>query len=290
VGVILKKLTGTRLVSMFEDPWLGMHHRVWHSDAQRRLQERQEYGVLHNSDLILTATDGLREDLLTRYGDDFRKKIVTLRMGDMGIRRHSDQTPTRPARSAGDAIRLVYAGSLRRSPQYDATALLQAFASLQHRDPKLAERLTLTVYGNTDAYYRQMSLDLGLDPAVDFAGFVSHEQAGAAMDSADGLVLLIGGASPALRMYTSGKLYEYMAARRPILALVPSDGEAASLVRRHRLGLVVPPDDPKAITDALVLFARERSALASQLGDTSQYTAHAIADQAVDIFDHVLPG
>jgi hypothetical protein len=108
------------------------------------------------------------------------------------------------------------------------------------------------------------------------------------MEEADGLVLLIGTDNPGLRMYTSGKIYQYMAARRPILALVPPDGEAATLVHRHKLGVVAPPDDPRAITEALVRFVRERNALTSQLGDTSEYTAEAIADQAADIFGRVI--
>ena len=288
VGVFLKKLTGTPLVSMFEDPWLGMQHRVWHSRAQRRIQMQQERLVMRSSDLILTGTDGFRNDLLGRHGASFGEKIVTLRMGDMGGATSAGRTPKPAPRAADDPITLIYTGSLRQSPQYDVAALLQAFAHLRRHSPEIAAKLRFIVYGNVDAYYRKLSLDLGLGSLVHFAGFVSHEQALAAMQAADGLVLLIGSGSPGLRMYTSGKIYQYMAARRPILALVPTDGEAATLIRRHKLGLVIPPDDPIAIAEGLVRFARERSELTDQLGDTSEYTAEAIADQATEIFAQVL--
>jgi glycosyltransferase involved in cell wall biosynthesis len=287
VGMCLKRLTGTPLISMFEDPWIGMDHRVWHSRAQRRIQMRQEHSVIRNSDLILTGTDGFRDDLLDRHGSHFSEKILTLRMGYMGLDAHLNRTPQPSASPTTDPIRLVYTGSLRRSPQYDATALLQAFVHLRLNHPEIADGLRLTVYGNVDPYYRKLSLNHGLDSSIDFAGFVSHEQAVAAMEEADGLVLLIGADSPGLRMYTSGKIYQYMSAHRPILALVPSDGEAATLVRRHKLGLVIPPDDPMAIVDALVRFVRDRHELTSQLGDTSEYTAEAIVDQAADIFGRV---
>jgi glycosyltransferase involved in cell wall biosynthesis len=50
---------------------------------------------------------------------------------------------------------------------------------------------------------------------------------------------------------TSGKIYEYLAARRPILAAVPPQGAAAELVRDAGAGLVTAPDDSEAIRAAL---------------------------------------
>jgi glycosyltransferase involved in cell wall biosynthesis len=55
----------------------------------------------------------------------------------------------------------------------------------------------------------------------------------------------------------SGKVFEYIAAGRPILAVVPPDGAAAELIRETRAGTVVAPDDVAGIRAALeVLHAR----------------------------------
>ena len=57
----------------------------------------------------------------------------------------------------------------------------------------------------------------------------------------------------------SGKVFEYVAVGRPILALVPPDGAAAQLIRETSSGVVAPPDDPVAIRAALEsLHARWR--------------------------------
>ncbi len=48
-----------------------------------------------------------------------------------------------------------------------------------------------------------------------------------------------------------GKLWEYLAARRPILATVPPEGVAARMIRELDAGLVVDPDDELAISRAL---------------------------------------
>jgi colanic acid biosynthesis glycosyl transferase WcaI len=53
------------------------------------------------------------------------------------------------------------------------------------------------------------------------------------------------------RTVPSGKIFEYLAAERPILAAVPADGVAADLVRRAGAGVVVPPDDVRGLRDAI---------------------------------------
>jgi glycosyltransferase involved in cell wall biosynthesis len=49
----------------------------------------------------------------------------------------------------------------------------------------------------------------------------------------------------------SGKVFEYIAAGRPILAAVPPDGAAASLIREIGAGIVAAPDDSDALGTAL---------------------------------------
>ena len=57
------------------------------------------------------------------------------------------------------------------------------------------------------------------------------------MKAADVLLLLIPRAGGRGLSVLSGKVYEYLAAERPVLALVPPEGAAADLLRDDRLGL-----------------------------------------------------
>ena len=49
----------------------------------------------------------------------------------------------------------------------------------------------------------------------------------------------------------SGKVFEYLAAERPILAAVPPEGAAAELIRDTGAGVVAAPDDVPALKAAL---------------------------------------
>ena len=50
----------------------------------------------------------------------------------------------------------------------------------------------------------------------------------------------------------AGKLFDYLATGKPILALTPPDGEIARIIRETRTGWVVDPEDPGALRQALL--------------------------------------
>src|SRR5258705_210180 len=67
----------------------------------------------------------------------------------------------------------------------------------------------------------------------------------------EALLLLIPEADGRGRGVLSGKVFEYLAAQRPILALVPPDGAAARLLEETGAGLVVAPDDVEGMVREL---------------------------------------
>jgi glycosyltransferase involved in cell wall biosynthesis len=81
--------------------------------------------------------------------------------------------------------------------------------------------------------------------------YVPRQRALALQRDSEALLLLIPDAGGRGDGVLSAKLFEYLAAERPILAAVPPDGEAAALVREAKAGVVVPPDDVTALREAV---------------------------------------
>ena len=68
--------------------------------------------------------------------------------------------------------------------------------------------------------------------------------------------LLLVNLYPGEKSWIPGKLYEYLYAGKPILALIP-EGDCADLIRKTGTGIVVDPDDSEQIADVIYDFYRK---------------------------------
>ncbi|MBC7187177.1 MAG: glycosyltransferase family 4 protein [Calditrichaeota bacterium] len=248
IGLCLKLLTGLPWVADFRDSWVG-----WLSAAQRPLLPRAvdcflEHQVLARADAILGVSRGVAEDLASRHAKLYDNRWHILPNGYDGADYEGLTPLPRP-----DRLIVTYTGSLygHRNPE----ALLRAVKSLIAEQPVLRERLLLRFVGRTGGFIEEMLRDPELAGVVEVVPYVPHGESLRFLLSSDMLLLIIDDA-PANKGIITGKLYEYIGARKPILALAP-EGEAAALVQRLRVGTVVPPNDEQAIRRAIEL-AHER--------------------------------
>ena len=100
---------------------------------------------------------------------------------------------------------------------------------------------------------------LGLGNRLELIPYAPRTTSLALQRDSEALLLLIPEADGRGRGVLSGKVFEYVSVRRPILAAVPPDGAAAELIRETGAGVIASPDDPRAIRAALEeLHARWR--------------------------------
>ena len=78
---------------------------------------------------------------------------------------------------------------------------------------------------------------------MELVPYAPHRRSLELQRDSEALLLLIPEAGGRGRGVLSGKVFEYLAAQRPILAVVPTDGAAAELLRDTGAGVVVAPDD-----------------------------------------------
>jgi glycosyltransferase involved in cell wall biosynthesis len=112
--------------------------------------------------------------------------------------------------------------------------------------------VTVRFVGDFRPADREFMESLGLGDRVELIPYVPRRESLRLQRESDALLLLIPEAGGRGRGVLSGKVFEYLAAERPVLAVVPEDGAAAQLVREAGAGVVAGPDDVPAIRDALV--------------------------------------
>jgi glycosyltransferase involved in cell wall biosynthesis len=209
--------------------------------AQRRLDGAVERRWLTAADAVVSVSRPAADDLRERLGIE---PLLIPNAWD----------PDLEAPGAGDdATRildpertsLVYTGRFG-SYGRDPAPLVRALAELGRDDPAAAARLELVVAGPlTEAEDALMRTDVS--PArIVVAGSVPRSEALALQRSADALLLV---ASAQRTQLLNFKLFEYLAAGRPILAL--AEGTEAGRVVKGLGGETVPSDDEAAIAEAL---------------------------------------
>lgn len=145
-------------------------------------------------------------------------------------------------------FRITHTGSFfgQRSPRLFLAALAESRLDVVAR-----------FVGDFRAADREWAETLGLRDRLEIYPFLPHHTALSMQRDSEALLLLLPEIGERGKDIPSGKLYEYIAAERPILAAVPPDGAAAALIRDANLGLVVAPDDVGAMKAALeTLVAR----------------------------------
>ena len=146
----------------------------------------------------------------------------------------------------GERMRIVHAGSFfgQRTPRPFLGALRARCCAPAPSCAAACRRPSWASCGPAIASGRSR---LGLGDALALEGFRPHAEALAAMRAADVLLLLVPRAGGRGLSVVSGKVYEYLAAERPILALVPPEGDAATLLRDTGSAWIADPDDEDAI-------------------------------------------
>ena len=245
VGAAVQAATGAKWVADLRDS-LGAHPHRRAERAVVRVKERAARGVAalvaHRADAIVAAADAIADEARLLHP---KGPVLTIANGcDF-----DDFAGLEYARA--DRFRITHTGSFfgKRDPK----PFLQALADSGLED------VTVRFVGDFRPGDREFMTGLGLADRVELVDYVPRRRSLELQRESEVLLLLIPEAAGRGRGVLSGKVFEYIAAERPILAVVPPDGAAAKLLRETGAGEVVAPEDVDGIRAALVdLHARWR--------------------------------
>jgi glycosyltransferase involved in cell wall biosynthesis len=237
VGAAAKKATGVRWAADLRDSLVAHPHRRAESAAVR-LKERTERSVARlvarSADAIVCVSDAIADEARAL---EPRGRVVTISNGSdfedfAGLEYHR-----------GDRLRITHTGSFfgKRDPK----PFLEALASSG------VDAVARFVGGFRSADL-EWAEQRGVADRLELFPYVPRRRSLELQRDSEALLLLIPEAGGRGRGVLSGKVFEYLAAERPILAVVPPDGAAAALLRDTGAGVVVAPDDIAGMREALV--------------------------------------
>lgn len=231
-------------IADFRDGWRFESLRPpWPTTFQDRLDATVERAVLRQANGAVGVTMPIASDLAHR---GVSRAFHVSNGWDPRLEPLIQQEPV--PRLDAARFNLVYTGQLSGVGGRDPRPLFQALERLREADPEMADRLRLVLAGRLHAG------ELDLLPRATEVMHVGHLDPLASLAlqrNADALLLMTSSGHPS---QATGKLYEYLAAGRPIIALAEGN-EAARIVSETGTGITVSPDDPEEIRRALLSAA-----------------------------------
>jgi glycosyltransferase involved in cell wall biosynthesis len=236
IGAAVKRATGARWIADLRDSIGANPHRRFESRLVRAKEatgERVARLVARYADAVTAVTAPIAEELRELGA----RRVETIPNGsDFEDFAGLEYRP-------GRRFRLTHTGSFfgKRSPR----PFLEALAA---SDADIVARFV----GDFRAADREWALELGLGDRLELHPYLPRRRVLELQRDSEALLLLIPESGGRGRGVLSAKVFEYIAAERPILAAVPPDGAAADLIRETRTGIVVRPDDVDGIRDVLL--------------------------------------
>lgn len=253
MGLYLKRLyPDIKWVTDFRDEWTNNPYHLddFYKRIKLKLEKKKELSVTNECDFLITNTQFMLENFIkdnpTLVG---RSTYIPNGYDD------DDFIGLKNERDGGEKFVITHTGSLygRRNLKEFLDGLEIAINNNSIDKDKIEIRIVGNVYKKIiDEYAEQYDLE----GKIKAFGYMPHKESIQMLYNSDILLLLIGKGKGSENFYT-GKLFEYIKADRPILAIVPEKGAAAQVVVETNTGTVVDPNKTSKIAKELANYYQE---------------------------------
>ncbi|HEX2927369.1 MAG TPA: glycosyltransferase family 4 protein [Ruminiclostridium sp.] len=231
LGVYLKKqFPDIPLVCDFRDEWTNNPYHV-RKGFRAKIERDQEKMVLKYADCLITNTPVMLSNFL-RDNPETKDKFYVIPNGydDEDFEGMENFKPE------NSKFTMTYTGLLygKRKPDNFLEALKRAI----DEGTVDKSRIVVRLIGNYKVEQLQSVIDsYNLTNIVVLMPYMKHKECLAELLKSDAL-LLIEPSGPGAEAFYTGKVFEYMNTKRPILASIPEHGAAAQLITDTKTGLV----------------------------------------------------
>jgi len=284
-------LAGYLIKMKFHLPWVVGYDDEWSQHPwrnplfkwQKRLDRWMERKVLLTTDRVIASTPSystLYSQLVPQYmAHKFKAITYSYDENDFKYNRKTQSQ---------NYINFIYTGSLYgdQTPLYFLKALKQL---IENRLFPI-EKIRVIFAGMVAHELQPLFKDIVLNSIITYYGVCTYRDSIKYIQNADVLILIVS--STRGKGNIPAKTFDYIASGKPILALVPPNGDTAEIIRRTGTGVIVSPEDVQAIMDALykLLQQWERNGLkiSQNWDDIKVYESKQITKRFCEVFDSAL--
>ncbi|WP_034925567.1 glycosyltransferase family 4 protein [Gillisia sp. CAL575] len=224
IGLGLKKKLEIKWIADFRDPWteIGYHKKLKLSALAEAKHIALESEVLTSADHIITTSFTTQKEFQSKT----LKPITVITNGYDSIEGNSSELNKK--------FSIAHIGSLLsgRNPNN----LWKVLKELTSESKDFKENLVLNLVGTISNDVLKSIKEHNLEAYLELPGYVSHSEANKIQQTSQ-ILLLVEIDSIETKGIIPGKLFEYIAAKRPILAIGPEDWDVTNILMHTNAGI-----------------------------------------------------
>ncbi len=238
IGMELKKRFPIKWVSDFRDPWtdIDYFHQLPLTEKTIKKHKELEKKVLQQSDTVIVIGETMKEEF-----DKFNKNIHVISNGFDGDIAASEK-------ELDKKFSITHIGLMNadRNPKI----LWEVLSEIKNENSEFAKDLEIKLIGEVAKEVKNYIADLKLEKNTKYITYVPHQKVIAYQKMAQVLLLAVNNVASAKGIIT-GKIFEYLQAKRPIVAIAPKDGDLAEIISKTNSGFVVDFDDKEKLKEVI---------------------------------------
>ena len=221
IGLKLKQNLKINWIADLRDPWTDIFYydKFYPTKLARKIDINLEEKVIRNCDKLITVSESIKNIYSERYGVADKTHVLTNGFDDVDFEDNINIDYTNE---------IVYTGTVSNDYPLDQVVGLA----------KNTEVFIFKFIGKVPDDFKSRIEEENLEDRFKFVSTIPHEEVVKEMASAGILLLLIPDVDKNEGIVT-GKIFEYLMAKRPILAIGPEDGDVAGILTKTNAGKIV---------------------------------------------------
>lgn len=286
IGLGLKKACGVRWIADFRDPWTEMFYfkHLGLLPCVERKHRRLEQQVLDGCDAVIAVSPLVQAD----FAACTKTPVHLITNGfDPDDFAFDTQEPASALHDDGK-FKVVHTGLF--ASDGNPLGLWKALADRCAASPEFAAALEIRLAGKTDPEILAAVREAGLGDKLKDLGYLPHDLTAREQRGADLLILPLR-QEPEYAKVLPGKIFEYLAARRPVMGIGQEDGAAAAVLRDSGAGEMFSWDAQEERLQAFLDSVTAASAGSCHYGcgDISRYSRPELCGRLVSVLNDLLP-
>lgn len=277
IGLKLKKeFPHLKWIADLRDPWTDIYYykELLHTDWAKKKDRSLEKKVLERVDAILVVSNYIKYAFAEKSLKVNVDKIHVLPNG------YDEGDFKAVEKSNADKLYITYVGTMADS--YKPTVFFEALAKVIHQNK--IEKLVFRFVGSVPASVREKLNELGI--TSEFIGHVAHKEAVRYMQATNILLLVIPDA-PGAEGILTGKLFEYLGARKRIIGIGPSNGDAATILKECNAGVMFDRIDKNGLLNFLLDELMNDNSNQINSIEVKKYTRRQLTNQLSTIISNL---